>query len=341
MNILKRFLSFLSSCLLFGIVLLQLAGCGATNSSQSSLAASSYKPLTLQNCNNSLTFAKAPTRVIATGQNVTDILLKLGLGSSIVGVYYGQRYQPESEFNGQYKHLHSLGGGMMMSPPSKESVLSLKPDFVFSAYPAGDFVASKGMPTRSDFKNVGAEVYGLTEECSLNSTQEQIDDIYKDILNIGKIFGVEDRAQKIVQDMQTRIATVQQKVSNKPLVPSAIMLLFLGSGPTGTYRVVGAGLSNTVMKLAGGKNVFGYQKNTYVSVSKEAFAVQKLEMYVLVHYTDVEANLFASNLYTTFPEVPASKNKRSVVIEGNYWNESVNLPDTIEKLAKAFHPESF
>jgi ABC-type Fe3+-hydroxamate transport system substrate-binding protein len=48
--------------------------------------------------------------------------------------------------------------------------------------------------------------------------------------------------------------------------------------------------------LAGGTNVFGDQANTYITVSKESFAVQKPEAYVLVHYKDVDATQFAATL---------------------------------------------
>ena len=49
------------------------------------LAAATQYPLTLQNCGSTVTFDKAPQRVVSIGQSSTEILLSLGLADKIVG----------------------------------------------------------------------------------------------------------------------------------------------------------------------------------------------------------------------------------------------------------------
>ena len=191
-------------CLL--VLLWPLTACGASSTQQSSTGSgsSAYQPVTVQNCGQTLTFTKPPTRVISTLQTTTDILLALGLGDRIVGIYFGGLYQAEPAFQAQYARLHNLGGDMETFP-SKEVVLSTRPDFVFSAYPAGDFLASYGEVTQDQFKAQGAQIYGMSGECTADSMHVRATSVYDDILNIGRIFGVQARAQRLVNGMKQRI----------------------------------------------------------------------------------------------------------------------------------------
>ncbi|GHO90121.1 hypothetical protein KSF_001690 [Reticulibacter mediterranei] len=210
---------------LFVLLLLGLfAACGTSPNQPSSSGAQglAYQPVTIQNCGQTLTFTKPPTRVISTWQMTTDILLDLGLGNRIVGVYAETLYQAEPAFQAQYTRLQDHGGDMVHAP-SKELVLSTHPDLVFAAYPAGDFLASSGEVTQDQFKAQGAQIYGMSGECSGDSTQVQATSVYDDILNIGRIFGVQTRAQRVVNGMKQRIETVQKRVAS--LTPTTVIAL--------------------------------------------------------------------------------------------------------------------
>ena len=219
-------------------------------------------PLTVENCGNTLTFAKAPERVLATYQNVAEILVALDLTDKIVGVTYGQAYDPLPEM------AEAVNGLNWLSPRGqgsavKEVTLSTQPDFVLSAYPTYDFDASQGMATQEEFVAAGAPVYGISAECTAQVPDGTIESVYSDILNIGRIMGVEARAVALVQQMRDQITAVQQKVAAQPLVPVAFY--DAGEDPLGVY---GSGLNADMIKLAGGQNVFGDQPEVYLQVSK-------------------------------------------------------------------------
>jgi iron complex transport system substrate-binding protein len=338
----RRWIQSVMLSLLLPTVAFQLVACGA-NANQVSSSSSSeiaYQPLTIQSCGKTLSFTKAPTRVISTLQSTTDILLTLGLGSRIMGIYYGQLYQSEPEFNSQYAQLDDLGGDMG-SVPAKEIVLSTHPDFVFSAYPAGDFLASYGEVTREQFEAQGAQIYGMSGECSDDSTQVRATSVYDDILNIGRIFGVEARAQSLVDTMKARIAVVQKHVANLPASPVIAMPVFSSTQAAPPLTVVGAGIYSDILRLAGGNNLYGTQNKTYPSINQESFVTQKPAGYVLICYKGADQSKFTSYLFSAFPENPATKQQRTIAIEDSHWNAGVFLPDTIEKLARFFHPEAF
>ena len=296
-------------------------------------------PITVENCGNTLTFDKAPERVLVTYQNVAEILVALDLTDKIVGVTYGQAYDPLPEM------AEAVNGLNWLSPRGKgsavkEVTLSTQPDFVLSAYPTYDFDASQGMATQEEFVAAGAPVYGISAECTAQVPDGTIESVYSDILNIGRIMGVEARAVALVQQMRDQITAVQQKVAAQPLVPVAFY--DAGEDPLGVY---GSGLNADMIKLAGGQNVFGDQPEVYLQVSKEAFAVTTPEIFAIIDYEGnpavPEEAARAEYLFTTFPNLPASQNRRYVAVPGSAFAAGVRIPIAIETMARAFHPATF
>jgi iron complex transport system substrate-binding protein len=327
-------------------MLMQLTACGTTTNQTivTGSTTASYQPVTLQNCGHTLTFTKPPERVISTMQNTTDILLSLGLESRIVGIYYGQIYQSEmgvdDDNNAQYQHLPDLGGDITRAP-SKERVLSTRPDFVFSAHLTRDFLASYGLVTQEQFREQGAQIYGMSGECSDDATQVRATSVYDDILNIGRIFGVQERAQQIVSTMKMRVEAVQQRLADHPPRPVVAIPIFSSTRATAPITVVGAGIYTDLVRLAGGSNTFGTQNKTYPSIGQEAFAIQKSEAYIFIRYREADTAKFASYLFSTYPDIPASQHRRIISIDSFQWNEGIFLPNVVEQLARALHPEAF
>jgi iron complex transport system substrate-binding protein len=319
------------------VLLVPLAACGASPNQHSSSGA--YQPVTVQSCGQTLTFTKPPTRVISTWQMTTDILLDLGLGDRIVGVYAKPLYQPEPLFQAQYARLYDLGGNTVQQP-SKELALSTHPDFVFSAYPSVDF--SAGLATQDQFKAQGAQIYGMSGECSGDSTHVRVTSTYDDILNIGRIFGVQTRAQQVVNTMKQHVESVQKRVASLPPTKVIALQNILTPQAAAPVTVIGGGISTDMLRLAGGTNLFGTQNQTYPSITQEFFAVQKPEAYVVINYIgSSNPSAFSSYLFSTYPNNPASKQHRAIDIDGDQWYEGIFFPDTVEKLARFFHPEAF
>ncbi|MFZ4656195.1 MAG: ABC transporter substrate-binding protein [Caldilineaceae bacterium] len=325
-------------------VIALLVGCATPSvapqaAMREAVSATTAYPITVENCGNTLTFDKAPERVLVTYQNVAEILVALGLTDKIVGVTYGQAYDPLPEMADAVNGLNWLSPRGQGSA-SKEVELSTQPDFVLSAYPTYDFDASQGMATQEEFVAAGAPVYGISAECTAQVPDGTIESVYNDILNIGRIMGVEARAVALVQQIRDQIATVQQKVADQPPVPVAFY--DAGEDPLGVY---GSGLNADMIKLAGGQNVFGDQPEVYLQVSKEAFAVTTPEIFAILDYEGnpavPEEAARAEYLFTTFPNLPASQNRRYVAVPGSAFAAGVRIPIAIETMARAFHPAAF
>ncbi len=186
----------------------------------------------------------------------------------------------------------------------------------------------------------GAPVYGISAECNKSMPGGTIETVYSDILNLGKIFGVESRAEAVVQEMKDRIAEVQSRVGNLP--PVQVAFYDAGEEQLGFY---GSGLNSDMIALAGGENVFADETDVYLQVSKEVFAVKTPEIFAILDYEGAagvpDEITRAEFLFTTFPNMQASKEQRWVPVSGAAFAAGIRIPDAIEAMAKAFHPEAF
>lgn len=219
-------------------------------------ASPSAYSLTITNCGTTTTYTQVPRRVVTTFDTTSEILIKLGLGARIVGTYYAPVYASEPDIAAAYHRQHVLGGPM--GPPSREAVLAAHPDFVFTEAPSAEF-GNMGEPTAAQLRLAGTNIYALSGECTTGAAlHAHASDIYTDILTIGRIFGVEPRAQALVATMRARIAAVRRHVAARPLVGVVSYV-----GGTGPLSVNGAGLYTDLLREAGGRNLFGSASSTY------------------------------------------------------------------------------
>lgn len=299
----------------------------------SSDAATSGFPLTIENCGRKLTFTKAPERVITTWQAPPELLVKLGLGDKIIGTENGQQFAPPADIAEAYTKVPVLA----KEAAAKEAIFAAKPDFIVASFLAWDFDPKNGRPTLDELAAAGVQVFGLSDNCTAESRVTAAD-MYTDILALGRIFGVEARAQALVDEMQAKIAGVQNKVAGLP--PTKVFFDAGGDGPIGT---AGAGLQDEQIKIAGGVNVFADHTHYYEQVSLEEVAARQPEIFVVDTWSDrAYIKTRSAWLFETFRETPAGKAKRYVEIPGIYiYYASIRYADGIEMMAKAFHPEAF
>jgi len=296
-------------------------------------SSASHYPVTIENCGRTLTIIKAPERVVTTWQAPVELLVKLGLGDKIVGTEYGQQFAPAAEIAEAFNKVPVLSA----EGASKEAWFAAKPDFVLSSFLAWDFDTANGRPGLDELEKAGAQVFGLSDNCTAES-RVTYTDMFDDILKIGQIFDAEDSAQALVDDMKARIATVQSKVTG--LTPTKAFFDAGGEGPVGT---AGAGLQNEMIMLAGGENIFADHPNYYEEVSLEEVAARMPEIFVVDTWSDLSyINTRTEWLFSTFPNTPAGQQKRFVETPGIYiYYASIRFADGIEIMAKAFHPEAF
>lgn len=301
----------------------------------SSLAQTSSRyPVTIENCGAKLTFTKAPERVVTLYPPVTEMALALGLEKRIVGAASTAEGGPVlPEYRAAYARVPSLS---KTGQPSKEVMLAAKPDLVIDNLPGYHFSAQEGFVTQAQLKAAKAQIYVLTAKCGEGKPNATIEDVYTDLRNLGKIFGVEQRAETIITRMQQKIAGVRTRIAGK--APVKALIYNDGQGPV---TVFGPGPWDTVLRVAGGVNAFANEKDSFLELSVERVASTDIDVFVIPDYSDGKAKTSAAYLLKTFPNTKAGTNKRTVIIPYEQVNTSIQQALGVETLAKAFYPAAF
>lgn len=159
-----------------------------------------------------ITFEKAPEKVVAVYQNSIETLLALGLEDRIVAAA-GLDHDVKEEYKDAFSKIKYYE-----NVPTKEEVIGLEPDFILSWYSLFD---EKKLGDVDFWHERGINTYMAQNSGVVkpNSIQNE----YDDILNMGKIFNVEDKANEIVDTMKETIK--EAKDFSKDLEPVKTVIL--------------------------------------------------------------------------------------------------------------------
>lgn len=324
------------------------AACATTTTAAESddAAKTAAYPVTITNCGKEYTYKKAPSRVVVmNGGSVAEVsaLLELGLGDKIVA--NAQNYG-DSEVPGRVDAIKALPTGdielnEMMDIP-REAMIGLTPDFVISTYDGG-FRAEAGYATRDDLTKIGANTYAPESSCGDVGTvshKPTVEDSYAMLRDLGKIFGVTDKAEKIISDSEKRISAVEKKVAGAEDLKT--MLIIPGMAMGDPFSSVGDnGIWNDIMDKAGVSNAFaGASDSMFANPSKEQVAKADIDALIIVNYMSADPDADAQKLFDQFPQWDAAKDKRYVVLSDSIYLGPSNAI-AVEEIAKAFHADKF
>ncbi|MFI1941141.1 ABC transporter substrate-binding protein [Streptomyces purpureus] len=309
--------------------LLPLTGCvGTTPAPDAHAKPAPGFPYTVDNCGTKTTYTAPPKRVVTMNQHVTEVMLELGLAKSLVGTaYLDDKVLPK--YDKKYKAVPVVA----KEYPSKETLLAANPDFVYGGY-ASAFDAKQGRG-RDDLAKSGIKSRLNIEYCSDGTTS--LDDLYREITEVGRTFGVPDRAQKWIAGARTATAATETRLKGtKPLS------VFVYDGGDKTASTAGGvGIGNEMIKRAGGRNVFADLDKPFADATWEQVVARKPEIVVIYDYGTTTVEQKKQRLLTdpALKDVPAIKNKRFAVMPLSDVVLGVRAPAAIEKLAVQLHPE--
>lgn len=201
-------------------LMLVLAGCSTTpiekDSEKTATTGDGHYPVTISNYSYKkepieLTYDKAPEKVLAVYQNSIETLLALGLEDKIVAA--SGLDNPVKE---EYKEAFGKINYLTEFAPTKESVTMLEPDLILSWY---SYFGEKKLGEVTEWNNKGVNTYMALN--TVSGMPKVLENEYTDILNLGKIFNVEDRANVIVDEMKVAVDKAKaygEKQTVKPTV---------------------------------------------------------------------------------------------------------------------------
>lgn len=277
-----------------------------------------------------VTFTHVPERILSTNPNTGEQLMALGLGDKIIATCYNNAKLPQ-QWAAEYESKPVIAEKY----PSLETVLDLNPDFIYGRSSAfGDRDSSIATHTKLQENGIMslASIEGYKTGCD-------VEDVYQDFYNLGKIFQVEDRANEIVDGMKEKIASVEEKVSGL----EEVSVFNFDSERDGGAYTPGNNFTSKLIRHAGGVNIFEDLEKTWNTVSWEAVVEANPDIIVINDYGDTTAQEKIDYLKTNeaLAGVSAVQNENFLVITLPEVFASTRVADTIEKFAEAFHPEAF
>lgn len=294
------------------------------------------EPVTVKSCNRDVTFDKAPSRAVSNDVNLTEMMLALKLQDHMVGYTGVSGWKTlDEKLRDGIKQLPELSAKY----PTKEVLLNADADFYFAGWNYGMKVG--GEVTPETLAPLGIKVYELTESCIhiMQKPKPTMDDMFVDLLNLGKIFHVEDRAQKLVDGYRQQLAAIQAKIS-KTDKPERVFVY--DSGEQKPFTSGRFGIPTAMIEAAGGKNIMDDVQKSWTEVSWEPVIERNPQVIIIVNYGNVTAQQKIDFMMQNpaFKNIDAVKNKRFIVLD---YVEATPGPRNIEaiaRLAAAFHAQS-
>ena len=287
--------------------------------------------VSVDSCNRTVTFDSPPQRAISNDVNLTEMMLVLGLSDKMVGYTGISGWKTlDEEMRLGVKQLPEL------SPkyPTKEVLVGADADFFFAGWNYGMKVG--GEVTPETLKPFGINVYELTESCIHIMTKKKVsmDDMYNDLLNLGLIFQIENRAKKLVDAYRSDLKKFTQKLESIP----AKKVFVYDSGEDTPFTAGRYAMPTALIEAAGGINIMDDFQKSWGTVTWEEVIDRNPEIVVIVNYGKVTAEQKRKFMMSNpaFANIDAVKNDRFVTLEYVEATPGPRNIKAIKKLAKAF-----
>ena len=282
-------------------------------------------PMVFENYGRELTIEKRPERVLTLGPNCTELFAALGLSDLVVGrSLVNHSRGPLPEYVEAVESIPELNHGSA----TREAILTSGADFIYAL----DWeISDQGLDIDE------AESYGMKTYVNTAMTLEEQ---YQEILDLGRIFGAEERAEALVKEQRSRIAAIEEKLGDS----EAVDVLVYDSGKNGVFTCSGVNFESLLIELAGGHNIFSdLGDQQWVTVSYEAVLERDPEVIVIHDYDSpsVEEKIAEIKADPVLSQLDCVKEDRFVSITLESVLPGDRMAYAVEKLAEAFRPELF
>ena len=279
--------------------------------------------MVFDNYGRQVVISKKPQKVLTLGPNCTELFVALGLGDLVIGrSLVNHSRGPLEEYAAGVEAIAQLNYGSA----TREAILSSGADFIYALdWEIGD----------AGCNIEEAAQYGMDVYVNAAVTME---DIYKEILDLGRIFEIEQTAEAFVEDQKSRIGAIQERVQTFEPVD----VLVYDSGTDGVFTCSGTNFESLLISLAGGRNIFDdLTDKQWVTVSYEE-VLQRQPDVILIHDYDapsVEEKIAQIKADPTMSQLECVKHERFAVITLESVLPGSRMAYTVEKLAAAFYPQ--
>lgn len=271
------------------------------------------------------TYDAVPRRIVSLASPATEMLLALGLEENIAGYAMQENEIPE-KYKAAFDSLYCITEDWTVS---QEMIMAMEPDFLMFWNGSPDY-------TYEFLTANGIGTYTMTSDLD----GAKIQSVYDDFTNMGKIFGVEERAAEIIAEMKAKIDPVAEKMADAE--PVSVVYIDAYSSEEAAFTA-GDALVADIFRTAGGKNVINNTADPWLNVNWEEIAAADPEWIVIGVYEGAEDADYWMDFLKNHPACSQMKavQKGNFVITGLVdLTVGERIADTVPMLAAKFHPES-
>ncbi|SFQ57758.1 iron complex transport system substrate-binding protein [Roseivivax halotolerans] len=289
---------------------------------------------TVKSCDRTVTFDAPPQRAVANDVNLTEMMLVLGLADRMVGYTGISGWKTlDEDMRAGVEELPELSAKY----PSKEVLVGADADFFFAGWNYGMKVG--GEVTPDTLEPFGIKVYELSESCAhiMKTEKASIEDMYNDLMNLGRIFQVEERATELVEGYRAELAQFSEGLGEG----EAPRVFVYDSGEDTPFTAGRYGMPTALIEAAGGRNIMDDFEKSWATVTWEEVVERNPEVIVIVNYGEVTAeqkrDFMRSN--PAFADLDAVKADRFVTLEYVEATPGPRNIKAVKTLAEAFRGE--
>lgn len=259
-------------------------------------------------------------RAVSTAQFTTEILLSIGADDQIIGTSF-----LDDEILPNLKEQYLKIPVLAERAPTKEQFYSLNPNFLIGW---NSIATEKYLGVPEELRENGIEIYFTKSQNS-----SKIDDIYYDILTLGKKFNVEKNAQKVVNNMKKEIESLNINRSKTP-----IKVFAYDGQEMAPYVIGGGGIGNTLIEMSGGTNIFKDSNFSFGTGTWEKVIDENPEYIIIVDYGRVKWEDKVKFLKERSPisDLKAVKENKFIIIPLSYLSAGIRVPKAIKLMSDGF-----
>lgn len=296
---------------------------------------------TVKSCSDDVTFDAIPERPVVNDASMTQTIIDLGLIDRFVGV--GGIGGLEDTIVAAPEVLAAVKAKKFSEQyPTLEAILGQDPDFYYAGWQYG-FSEETGV-TPAGLAALGIKTYVLYESCIRIGSRPPIsmETIYADILALGVIFRIEERAAAMVEDFRQRVDAVSAKLADVERRPRVLYCTASCNNDSPPWVAGAEAMPRLLIELAGGENLFNDIPDSYVRASWEDVISRDPEWIVITPYmTPIEEIIGYLTTSPNLANVSAIRNHNFVVLESPFAEPSTRNVEALERLARAMFPERF
>ena len=255
-----------------------------------------------------------PKKIVSLAPNITEILFSLGLDQEIVGISIHCNFPEKAKSKVRVGSYISL---------DFEKIVSLKPDLII-ATGAGN---TRDMVER--LERLGFPTYVIFPK--------NVEDVIRSVDHLSQLVGREKEGVEIIREMKRR----RERVVGLTLgLPRPRVFLQIGEAPVVT--VGKNSFADDLIRLAGGDNVAGNEKEMYPRFGMEEILKRSPEV-ILISSMNPRGNYQkVLQEWSRWKTIPAVKNGRIHLIDSDLIDRpSPRIIEGLEEMARLLHPERF